>query len=281
MADDFRGVRHMAFIEINHVNVHYECWNEFGSETVVFLHGFTGSTKTWHEQVSLLPATYRIIAVDLVGHGKTDSPNDVAHYTMENQVELLHELLKVLKVLPFHLVGYSMGGRVALSYAVRYPVDVVSLILESATPGIIDEQQRIERQKSDHALACKIEKEGVEAFIDYWESIPLFASQKQLPVERQAKLRSERQNQQAIGLANSLRMMGTGIMPEVWEDVATLPMQTTLITGELDSKFVNIANEMQQKNKKMVHITVPSVGHAIHVENPQKFATIVKEAISN
>ena len=157
----------MAFIEINHVKVHYECWNEFGSETVVFLHGFTGSTKTWHEQVSLLPATYRIIAVDLIGHGKTDSPNDVAHYTMENQVELLHELLKVLKVLPCHLVGYSMGGRVALSYAVRYPEDVVSLILESATPGIIDEQQRIERQQSDHALARKIEKEGVEVFCKY------------------------------------------------------------------------------------------------------------------
>lgn len=271
----------MAFIEINNVNVHYECWNELGNETVVLLHGFTGSTKTWHEVATLLPATYRIIAVDLIGHGLTDSPDDVTYYSMAYQVELLHELFEELQVTSFHLIGYSMGGRVALSYAVRYPDELVSLILESATPGIKDEQLRLERQQSDNTLARKIEQEGVEAFTEFWENIPLFASQKQLPAEKQAKLRNERQQQQGTGLANSLRMMGTGKMPEVWDHVATLPMKTTVITGELDTKFINIANAMQQENKRIYHITVPSVGHAIHVENLQKFATIVKEAISN
>ena len=271
----------MAFIEINNIHVHYECWNEQGDETVVLLHGFTGSTKTWHEVAALLPKTYRIIAVDLIGHGQTDSPEDAIYYTMKYQIELLHKLFEVLQLKQFHLVGYSMGGRVALSYAVQYPEKLVSLILESATPGIIDEQLRIERQHSDYTLACKIEEEGVEAFISFWENIPLFETQKQLPAKRQAKLRNERQNQQAVGLANSLRMMGTGKMPEMWGHVASLPMQTTLITGELDTKFINIANEMQQVNKSIHHIIVPSVGHAIHVENSKKFATIVKEAISN
>ena len=271
----------MAFIEINNINVHYECWNERGHETIVLLHGFTGSTKTWHEVAALLPTTYRIIAVDLIGHGRTDSPEDLTYYTMEYQVKLLHELFEVLQLTQFHLIGYSMGGRVALSYAVCYPEELVSLILESATPGIKDEQLRVERQQSDYTLARKIVQEGVKAFISFWENIPLFATQKQLPAEKQAKLRNERQNQQAIGLANSLRMMGTGKMPEVWDHVATLPMQTTVITGELDTKFINIANAMQRENKRIHHIIVPSVGHAIHVENSQKFATIVKEAISN
>ncbi len=271
----------MAFIEINNVHVHYECWNASGDETVVLLHGFTGSTKTWHELAALLPSTYRIIAVDLIGHGLTDCPDDITCYTMEYQVELLHELFKNLQLSPFYLIGYSMGGRVALSYAVRYPDELKSLLLESATPGIKDEQPRIERQQSDYALARKLEQDGVEMFVNYWQNIPLFATQKKLPAEKQAKLRSERQNQKAVGLANSLRMMGTGKMPEVWNQVATLPMQTTLITGELDTKFVNIAKAMQQANKRIHHIIVPSVGHAIHVENLQKFATIVKEAISN
>ena len=271
----------MAFIEIKNVNVHYECWNELGDKTIVLLHGFTGSTKTWHEVVELLPTTYRIIAVDLIGHGSTDSPDDVTYYSMDYQVELLHELFEELQLRSFHLIGYSMGGRVALSYAVCYPDRLVSLILESATPGIKDEQLRLERQQSDNILARKIEQEGVEAFIEFWENIPLFATQKHLSVKRQEKLRNERQQQQGTGLANSLRMMGTGIMPQVWDHIATLPMLTTLITGELDSKFINIANEMQRENKSIHHITVPSVGHAIHVENPQKFATIVKEAISN
>lgn len=271
----------MAFIEINNIKVHYECWNEYAEETVVLLHGFTGSTKTWSEVATLLPATYRIIAVDLIGHGQTDSPEEAIYYTMNYQIELLHKLFEALQLKQFHLVGYSMGGRVALSYAVCYPEELVSLILESATPGIKDEQLRVERQQSDDVLARKIEQEGVEAFISFWENIPLFDTQKQLPAERQEKLRNERQNQQAIGLANSLRMMGTGKMPEMWNHVATLPMQTTLITGALDTKFVNIANAMQQANKRIQHIIVPLVGHAIHVENSKKFATIVKEAISN
>ncbi len=280
MAYYFRGARYMAFIEINNVNVHYECWNEAGKETLVFLHGFTGSTKTWHEVVALLPTTYRIFAVDLIGHGLTDSPDDITYYTMENQVELLHALFDRLKLSLFHLVGYSMGGRVALSYAVRYPNNLASLLLESATPGLMEEDERMKRQLSDQALAKKIEQEGVKAFIEFWENIPLFASQKKMSEERQRKLRNERQSQNAQGLANSLRMMGTGVMPFLWHKLNGISYRVTLITGELDPKFINIANSMQQTNKKIHHITVPSVGHAIHVENPQKFATIVKEAIS-
>lgn len=280
MAYYFRGARRMAFIEINNVNVHYESWNEAGTETIIFLHGFTGSTKTWHEVVPLFPTTYRIIAVDLIGHGLTDSPDDSSHYTMEYQIELLHVLVDRLQLSPFHLVGYSMGGRVALSYAVRYPNELASLILESATPGLMDEEERMDRQLSDQALAKKIVQEGVEAFIKFWENIPLFASQKNMSEERKQKLRNERHSQNAQGLANSLRMMGTGVMPFLWHKLNAIPFKLTLMTGELDTKFINIANTMQQVNKEIHHITVPSVGHAIHVENPQKFATIVKEAIS-
>ena len=270
----------MAFIEINNVNVYYECWNEEGKETIVFLHGFTGSTKTWHEVVALLPTTYRIIAVDLMGHGLTESPDDSSFYTMEYQIELLQALFDRLQLSPYHLVGYSMGGRVALSYAVRYPNELTSLILESATPGLMDEEERIDRQLSDQTLAKKIEQEGIETFINYWGNIPLFASQKKMAEERQQKLRNERQSQNARGLANSLRMMGTGVMPFLWHKLNGISFKMTLITGELDTKFISIANTMQQTNKEIHHITVPSVGHAIHVENPQKFATIVKEAIS-
>ena len=87
----------MAFIEINNIHVHYECWNEQGDETVILLHGFTGSTKTWHEVAALLPKTYRIIAVDLIGHGQTDSPEEATYYTMKYQIKLLHKLFEELQ----------------------------------------------------------------------------------------------------------------------------------------------------------------------------------------
>ncbi|MER2116248.1 MAG: 2-succinyl-6-hydroxy-2,4-cyclohexadiene-1-carboxylate synthase, partial [Solibacillus isronensis] len=176
--------------------------------------------------------------------------------------------------------GYSMGGRVALSYAVRYPSGIEHLILESASPGLMDEEQRTIRKQADDTLAEKILANGIESFVNKWENIPLFASQKSLPAEVQQEIRSERIQQREIGLANSLRGMGTGVMPELWSKLNTLTMPVTLVTGKLDEKFIQLNNEMQERIEKANHLIIPAVGHAIHVENPTKFATIVKETIS-
>lgn len=269
----------MAFIEINGINVHYEMWNEASSDTIVLLHGFTGSTKTWHEVITNMALPHRIIAVDLIGHGQTDSPTDENFYTMQAQLNVLKALFQQLNIKNMHLIGYSMGGRVALSYAVQYPEQIKSVILESATPGIEEANLRDERVQHDERLATIIEQEGVESFIEFWENIPLFASQKRMPEERQKALRNERTAQNGVGLANSLRMMGTGKMPSLWGSIPQFNFPITLITGELDQKFVNIAIDMKKLLPSIQHIIVPDAGHAIHVENPRKFATIVKETI--
>ena len=270
----------MAIIKINDVNIHYTIWNEQASETIVALHGFTGSVKTW-EKVAQKIEDVRFIAIDLIGHGKTSSPTDISLYTMEVQVNLLHQCLQQITSEPFHLLGYSMGGRVALSYAVKYPHGIKSLILESASPGLEMEDARIERRANDNKLAQKIIHEGIVSFIDFWENIPLFRTQKMLPKEVQQSVREERINQQSIGLANSLLGMGTGQMPSVWHALKELQMPVILITGAIDGKFVEIAGKMKKVNNSFTHVTIPECGHAIHVENPEKFATIVKESILN
>lgn len=270
----------MARFTVKGLDVHIEQWNEQATQTIVFLHGFTGSTNTWKKIVSQLPSDIRCIAVDLIGHGKTAAPGTVEFYLMAFQVELLNELFHQLQLDTFSLVGYSMGGRVALSYAVRYPSGIKRLLLESASPGLMDEQQRTIRKQADDTLAEKILANGIESFVNKWENIPLFASQKSLPAEVQQEIRSERIQQREIGLANSLRGMGTGVMPELWGMLNTLKMPVTLVTGQLDEKFVQLNNEMQERFEKANHLIIPAVGHAIHVENPTKFATIVKETIS-
>lgn len=269
----------MAFYKVKGVNVHVEIWNEEAHDTVVLLHGFTGATTTWHEIVALLPKSKRLIAVDLMGHGKTDVNVEPIHYEMAGQLSILHELFFELNVQTFTLIGYSMGGRIALSYAARYPDQIDQLILESASPGLANELDRLARIENDEKLAARIEQDGLVAFIDFWENIPLFNTQHQLPENRQQILRNERLSQNENGLALSLRHMGTGKMPPLWELLSLLPMPVLLMTGELDVKFVNIAKQMRQKNEKINQIVIPKVGHAIHVENPQKFATIVKETI--
>ena len=271
----------MAFIEVNGVNVHYTVWNEQASVTIVAFHGFTGSVRTWEKVALELGKDVRFIAIDLLGHGQTSSPADVNLYSMESQVELLHDCLQQIVVEPFHLLGYSMGGRVALSYAVKHPTHIKSLLLESASPGLEAENARAERRTNDAKLANKIMQEGIESFIDMWENIPLFVSQKLLSKEVQQAVREERMNQKPIGLANSLLGMGTGQMPSVWHQLQELTLPVFLLTGAMDYKFVDIANKMIQVNENFTQITISGYGHAIHVENPQKFATIVKESILN
>jgi 2-succinyl-6-hydroxy-2,4-cyclohexadiene-1-carboxylate synthase len=270
----------MARYVLNDVEVHVEQWHEQGQQMLVLFHGFTGSTKTWHPVVEQLPQHIRVIAVDLIGHGQSAAPQDVHYYSMAAQVELLEALFKELQLTTFTLVGYSMGGRVALSYAVQYPKRIEQLILESASPGLAMDEARSERKKSDDELAKKIMQNGVPVFVDKWENIPLFSSQKRLPEDVQQQIRNERLSQTAIGLANSLRGMGTGVMPALWDELATLSMPVTLITGALDEKFMNLNDKMVKLLPQASHMTIPEVGHAIHVENPIKFATIVKETIS-
>lgn len=269
----------MATINALGIDVYVEMWHEEQEETIVMLHGFTGSTKTWEQIASMLPQ-YRIIAIDCIGHGQTKSPKDVTLYKMNHQLAVLEEVFKALQLTSFTLIGYSMGGRIALSYAVKYPGRVQALILESASPGLRTEQERNVRKEADDALANKIEANGVTSFVDAWENIPLFASQKRLPQHVQQAIREERLQQNEQGLANSLRGMGTGMMPPIWDKLHTLSVPVTLITGAFDTKFVDIAREMTTFIQNVRHLTVNDVGHIIHVENPSEFATIVKETIS-
>lgn len=262
------------------LKLHTEIWHPQNNATIVFLHGFTGSTKTWHEVIAALPTNYRYIAVDLAGHGATPTTNELAHYTMQTQITALNHMLNDLAVKQFSLVGYSMGGRTALSYALQNSERVQTLLLESASPGLASEAQRDERIARDNALADRIEAEGITAFVDFWQDIPLFATQKNLSVARQKAIRDERLQQNPQGLANSLRGMGTGQQPSLWHELDDFTVPTILVTGAYDKKFIAIGERMLERLPNAKQLIVNEAGHAIHVENPVQFATIVKEQLN-
>lgn len=266
-------------VTIQGFDVYYERSGHPELPVLVCLHGFTGSTATWKEVSAQLQEHAQVIAVDLIGHGRTVCPTAVKEYTMEKQIALLEAFFDHLQIPSFTLLGYSMGGRIALSYALAYPERVNQLILESASPGLKTEKERAERRLNDEALASRIECEGMERFVEFWENIPLFQSQKRLPEPVQRQVRMERQSQRPIGLANSLRGIGTGSQPSNWEKLSTLLMPVLLITGGWDEKFVLISREMRKHIQHVEHQVVKQAGHAIHVENPSLFATIVKKHI--
>lgn len=262
----------------NGIRYHVEIINEGKQETLVFLHGFTGSTKSWKPVVNEWNNA-KIVLIDLVGHGQTDCPETAASYSMERQLEDLDALFDQLHVDKLTLVGYSMGGRTALAYACRFPERIEKLVLESASPGLRSEAEQQERRKRDEELAERIVTGGIDRFVGRWENIPLFDSQKSLPEPVKQAVRQERLAQNPVGLANSLRGMGTGAQPSYWDQLADLNMPVLLVTGQLDTKFGAIAAEMTGLLPNAVHKTIEA-GHAIHVEKPVEFATIVREYLS-
>ncbi|MBE1555464.1 2-succinyl-6-hydroxy-2,4-cyclohexadiene-1-carboxylate synthase [Sporosarcina limicola] len=267
-------------LRVRGIELHMEINGDENLPVIVFLHGFTGSTATWREISKLLEGKYRTIAVDLTGHGKSTVPQDAERYTMEQQIEDLEELFETLLLDHFTLIGYSMGGRVALGYTVHYPERVSTLILESSSPGLKTEEERIARKDADRRLAERLLISGMEAFIDFWESISLFDSQKGLSCKKRLAVREERLSQSVMGLSNSLYAIGTGSQPSYWAELETINLPVLLITGEIDMKFVNIAREMMQFIPNVHHYSIKGTGHAIHVEKPRAFATMVEEHIS-
>lgn len=238
---------------------------------LLMLHGFTGSNKTFQESITHLEEHFSIVAPDLLGHGKTDSPDEIARYSIERIVDDLVTILQELKIMQCFVLGYSMGGRVATAFASAHPEMVRGLILVSSSPGLAQKDLQESRVQADNRLADMLESEGIRSFVDYWEKLALFASQEVLSDELKKRIRLERLAQNPNGLAMSLRGMGTGKQPSYWNHLTDFTFPVLLMTGSLDEKFEKIAQEMQQLIPSSTHVTVQNAGHAVYLEQPNIF----------
>jgi 2-succinyl-6-hydroxy-2,4-cyclohexadiene-1-carboxylate synthase len=269
-------------MKINGVTYHVDVIGD-GEHHVLMLHGFTGRGTSFKEMIAGFPCSdsFTFILIDQLGHGKTEIPMDPKRYSIENATADLKEIIDKLGISSVSLYGYSMGGRLALSFSISYPALVRKLVLESASPGLKTKEERWERQQADERLADEIQEEGLQSFVEFWTNIPLFKSQKALPENKQKAIYEQRMDNSTIGLANSLRGMGTGIQPSYWEHLTQMEFPDLLAAGERDEKFVLIAQEMNKRIKKSHFIKISEAGHAIHVEVPRKFGKIVSEFLSN
>jgi 2-succinyl-6-hydroxy-2,4-cyclohexadiene-1-carboxylate synthase len=247
---------------------------------LVLLHGFTGDCTTWNSFVKRWSHKRTCICIDIIGHGKTDSPENINKYKIQSVVQDIKSIIENLKLDIVDVLGYSMGGRLALSFAMEYPEKVRKLVLESASPGLKTEEERNKRQIQDERLANQILKLGIKEFVEYWENIPLFLSQKELPLQTQQMIREQRLQNSHVGLSNSLKGMGTGVQPSYWDKLRLFEIETLLVTGALDEKFCTMAEQMVNSMKNAQWVKVDGCGHAIHVEHSEKFGTIVNGFLS-
>lgn len=250
---------------------HYHTIVSGAGSPILLLHGFTGDVSAWQNLRPSLEKSHRVIALDILGHGKSDKPSSASCYRMEQVAADIIAWLDRLTTGKIHLLGYSMGGRLALYLALRYADRFHSLILESASPGLRGQQARAERVCRDHQLADQIEAKGIEWFVDFWENLPLWDSQRTLPAAVLASQRQKRLDNHPLGLAHSLRGMGSGAQPSLWEELPRLNLPTQLIVGELDHKFLRINREMMTAMPQAAMKVVPKAGHRVHLENPPRF----------
>jgi 2-succinyl-6-hydroxy-2,4-cyclohexadiene-1-carboxylate synthase len=268
-----------ALVRVNEIQLGVEERGEggVGAPTLVMLHGFTGSAACWGSLLDSLAGEYglRVIALDLPGHGRSDTPADPRRYAIERSRQDVLAALQRLGVSRGQalLLGYSMGGRVALYTA--FSGFFRALILESASPGLADPAEREQRRRSDETLAASIEREGVAAFVERWENLPLFASQRALPHPRREELHRQRLRNSAAGLAQSLRGAGTGVQPCLHARLPGLHLPVLLLAGELDAKFTALTRGMALALPQSRVQIVPAAGHTIHAERPQEYLSLV------
>lgn len=236
----------------------------------VWLHGFTQTARSWLPLLStptLSNRPGRRFRVDLPGHGA--SP--VATGNLEHSA---HAVLHAVTEHGFEhgvLIGYSLGGRIALHAALARPSLWRGVVLIGATPGLHDAAARTQRQADDERLAQALEHEGVDTFVDRWLAQPLFATLAATPDDI-----AERRRNTAAGLASSLRWCGTGTQHDLRPRLGELMMPALILAGAHDTKFVATGREMASGwGGDATFAEVPHAGHAAHLEQRETTADII------
>jgi 2-succinyl-6-hydroxy-2,4-cyclohexadiene-1-carboxylate synthase len=226
------------------------------------LHGFTGCGTDFELFASQCKGNW--ICPDLPGHGvnhSLDCSVDSTNRWIHQQYDKLPKGKKVV-------IGYSMGARAALNHAVRNPLAWDGIILISGTAGIENEHERTARRESDERLAQSIEAGGVDAFLKFWQDLPIIKSQQSIRPDWLTTMQANRLRNTAEGLSNSLRGFGQGSFPNLWPEIDKLKIPVLCLTGEFDSKYRRINERIIKKTKTATHVVVREAGHTPHLENP-------------
>jgi 2-succinyl-6-hydroxy-2,4-cyclohexadiene-1-carboxylate synthase len=240
---------------------------------VLFLHGFMGSSTDWQGVVATLEARAFCIAPDLLGHGTSLGLTPEA-YTMEGTAQALVHTLDELEVERAMILGYSMGGRLALYLALRYPERCAGLFLESASPGLDSGEERRARREADEEKARRLESGDFEEFLKDWYRQPLFA-----PLARDEGLLRRtieaRGRNDPVELARSLRGMGPGSQPSLWRELEDLAVPAFAVAGGLDGKYAGITFRMAGISPRVEPVMIPGVGHNVHDEAPAEYVALL------
>jgi len=243
----------------------------------VLVHGLAGSRAEWeHVQPVFLKDT-STATLDLLGHGASDAPDDPKAYTFDAVADALRDLADALGAQAPFWVGYSMGARLLLYLAIRHPSRVGGLILESAHAGLADAQAREARAGQDRADAQLLETRGLQPFFEQWHARPVFDSQRRRTQAWRADVDRRLKTNKPKALAQTLRGLGLGSMPPLHRRLGEIKAPTLLLAGTLDAPYMEEARSIAKHIPGAEFKPVLNAGHAIHRENPEGYAEVVRD----
>lgn len=245
---------------------------------LILLHGFMGSGKYFDFLVPELKPFCNPITIDLLGHGQTEGAEMHYRFSTKEQIADLTKLITEQLPGPAFLLGYSMGGRLALQLAVHKQNLFAGLILESTTFGIENRQEREVRQSLDASRADSILGD-FNGFLNNWSTLPIFESD--FATKEQLRLISEIQkNQNPLWINNSLLGFGTGTMPLIKNKLGNLKLPVQLIAGGKDRKYIHIMNTMHKAILGSSFEIIKNAGHRVHLDHPELYIKTIKNFIA-
>jgi pimeloyl-ACP methyl ester carboxylesterase len=256
----------MPYELINGVSLHYE---EAGSgEAIILLHGYTGSGRDWANQIPLLSSKYRVIALDHRGHGMSSAPDEEADYSIPLSSSDVFELLKLRGIDRCCLMGHSMGGYVALQFAVDHPRMVKALVLVDTSAGQVERPPGYAemRAKLDHLAR----EESLEAAFEYEAAHnPVRIERFRLHPELREVARRKTMETSVDGYIYVARSFGA--WQPVTDRLGEIQAPTLIFRGEEDTPFVAACETLRKSIAGSELVIIPGAGHSPHEEAPPVF----------
>lgn len=250
-----------------------------GKAPIVLVHGFAQSAESWGAVAPALAARTgrEVRAIDLVGHGRTDRPADPNAYDFAFQGEALAAFARWSAEnagsVASPVVGYSMGGRVALAALGADAAAFSAVVLESAGIGPATDEERARLEARNREWAARVRLEGVDAFMTWWAHLPLFATQRELSPDVREQLRAGRLANDAEALARSFERAGAHMMPVAGISLALLRerfeagVPVLYLVGEHDAKYRAVAEALSDSSSAHA-VVIEGAGHNAHLERP-------------
>lgn len=227
---------------------------------VLFIPGFMQRGDAWRPVAELLPERYPSTILDHAEHSFEGRMREIAATDADV------------------LVGYSLGGRLALRAVLREPGRYRGLVLVGSTAGLEEGPMRVQRAEADEKLASWIEAMPIEDIVSLWERQPLFADQSDSLVEGQ---RPGRLSHDPRALALLLRTAGQGVLDPVWHELRTLELPLLAIAGARDDGYTAAAKRIAQLAPNGRAAIVENAGHAAHLQQPREVADLIAEFLNH